>query len=170
MKLLWLQSGGCGGCTLSWLGSEQLPVLLTLRDEGIEILYHPSLSQASGDEARNLILSCMLGNHPFDILCVEGSLLRGPNGSGRFHMLAGSDMPFIHVTRELAKRAKHVVAVGSCAAFGGITAGGMNPNRCLRPAIRRRERWRSVGGRVPRRYRDACHQCGRVPDASGLGD
>jgi hypothetical protein len=22
MKLLWLQSGGCGGCTLSWLGSE----------------------------------------------------------------------------------------------------------------------------------------------------
>ena len=22
MNLLWLQSGGCGGCTLSWLGSE----------------------------------------------------------------------------------------------------------------------------------------------------
>ncbi len=23
LNLLWLQSGGCGGCTLSWLGSQR---------------------------------------------------------------------------------------------------------------------------------------------------
>ena len=47
MNLLWLQSGGCGGCTLSWLGAEGLPLFATLADEGIEILWHPSLSEAS---------------------------------------------------------------------------------------------------------------------------
>ena len=30
MKLLWLQSGGCGGCTLSWLGYEQGPLFEVL--------------------------------------------------------------------------------------------------------------------------------------------
>ena len=30
MKLLWLQSGGCGGCTLSWLGYEHGPLFRVL--------------------------------------------------------------------------------------------------------------------------------------------
>ena len=38
MNLLWLQSGGCGGCTLSWLGSEHGSLFRVLADEGIELL------------------------------------------------------------------------------------------------------------------------------------
>ena len=52
MNLLWLQSGGCGGCTLSWLGSEQGSLFRLLADEGIDILWHPSVSEACLDDAR----------------------------------------------------------------------------------------------------------------------
>ena len=127
MNLLWLQSGGCGGCTLSWLGSEGQPLFATLADEGIEILWHPSLSEASASEALAVIDACADGRRPLDILCVEGSLLRGPHGSGRFHMLSGTGEPMINWVRALAAQARHVVAVGSCAAYGGVTAAGVNP-------------------------------------------
>lgn len=127
MKLLWLQSGGCGGCTLSWLGSEWGSLFATLADSGIELLWHPSLSESSADEALAILESCAEGSRPFDALCVEGSLLRGPQGTGRFHILAGTGRPMIEWVVRLSGQARHVVAVGSCAAFGGVTAGGLNP-------------------------------------------
>ena len=127
MRLLWLQSGGCGGCTLSWLGSEWGPLFATLADAGIEIVWHPSFSEASADESLDILESCADGRRDFDVLCIEGSLLRGPAGSGRFHVLAGTGRPMIEWVKLLASHARQVVAVGSCAAFGGITAGGVNP-------------------------------------------
>lgn len=126
MNLLWLQSGGCGGCTLSWLGAEQGALLRTLADEGIELLWHPSLSEPGLEVALELIESCASGTRPLDLLCVEGALLRGPNGSGAFHRFGGGTPMHDWVLR-LAVRATHVVAVGSCAAFGGIPAAGSNP-------------------------------------------
>ena len=94
MKLLWLQSGGCGGCTLSWLGSEQGPLFRLLADEGIDILWHPSLSEACLDDARELIARCADGREQVDVLCIEGSLLRGPRGSGGFHRFGGGANPW----------------------------------------------------------------------------
>jgi Ni,Fe-hydrogenase I small subunit len=54
-------------------------------------------------------------------------MLRGPFGSGRFHMFAGSARPMVDWVHDLAQRSRYTLAVGSCAAFGGITAGGSNP-------------------------------------------
>jgi uptake hydrogenase small subunit len=126
MNVLWLQSGGCGGCTLSWLGSELGPLFGTLADEGIELLWHPSLSQSSCDEALAILRSCADGSTPLDVLCLEGAVLRGPNGSGRFHVVAGTDTSMAEWIRRIAPRARHVVAVGSCAAYGGVASAGAN--------------------------------------------
>jgi Ni,Fe-hydrogenase I small subunit len=52
--------------------------------------------------------------------------MRGPNGSGRFHMFSGTGRPAMEWIADLACKARYVVAVGSCAAFGGITAAGAN--------------------------------------------
>jgi ferredoxin hydrogenase small subunit len=127
MNLLWLQSGGCGGCTMSLLCHDARDLFAMLRDAGINILWHPALSEASGAEAIALLEACARGDTPLDILCIEGSLLRGPHGSGRFHMLSGTGRPMIDWVRDLAGRARHTVAVGTCAAYGGVTAGGCNP-------------------------------------------
>lgn len=127
MNLIWLQASGCGGCTQSLLGdTARRGVLERLAGVGVDIAAHPGLSEASGEEALAQLRAAADGTLAFDILCVEGALLRGPNGSGRFHMLSGSGEPMIEWVRRLAARARVVVAVGSCTAFGGIAAGGDN--------------------------------------------
>ncbi|NBC35240.1 HupU protein [Novosphingobium sp. FSY-8] len=128
LRLLWLQSGGCGGCTLSLLGAEGPDILTTLRAANVEVLWHPSLSEASGVEARAILTAAAEGRERVDILCLEGAVVHGPGGSGRFHLMAGTGTPMRDMIAAIASHARHVVAVGSCAAFGGITAGGGNPS------------------------------------------
>ena len=82
---------------------------------------------ASGDEFRALLEQIRSGGIPLDILCLEGAVIRGPSGSGRFHLMAGTGQPMMEWIDTFARLAKYVVAVGSCAADGGITAGGGNP-------------------------------------------
>jgi uptake hydrogenase small subunit len=128
MNLLWLQSGGCGGCTLSLIGAESPDLITVLDIAGIDLAWHPSLSEASGFELHELLARLISGEEPLDILCLEGSVIRGPRGTGRFHMLSGSDRPMKDLIADLAPLARHVVAIGTCAAFGGITAAGDNPS------------------------------------------
>lgn len=126
-NVLWLQSGGCGGCSMSLLNADAADFTAQLESAGLRLLWHPSLSLESGDELLALLDDCLAGRTPMDALCIEGALLRGPHGSGRFHLLAGSGTPMIDWVRRLAAVARYVVAVGSCAAWGGITATGANP-------------------------------------------
>lgn len=127
LNLLWMQSGGCGGCTLSLLNADCRNLFDTLAGSGIRLLWHPSLSEQSAQEARKIIDDCISGVTRLDILCLEGAVLRGPHGSGGFHRTTGGD-PMMALAEQLAQVARHTVAVGSCAAFGGITAGGCNPS------------------------------------------
>lgn len=128
MNVLWLQAAGCGGCTMSLLCAED-PDLLTLLDEaGIKMLWHPALSLESGSEVARILERIADGAIALDTLCIEGSIARGPRGSGRYQILAGTGKSMLQWCRELAPLARHVVAVGSCAAFGGMTTAGGNPS------------------------------------------
>src|SRR5450830_55842 len=126
LNLLWLQSGGCGGCTLSLLNADCSNLFDTLAGCGIRLLWHPSLSEQSANEARQIIDDCINGSIKLDILCLEGAVLRGPYASGGYHRTTGGDTMMTLVNR-LAQVAHYTVEVGSCAAFGGVTAGGSNP-------------------------------------------
>lgn len=127
-NLLWLQSGGCGGCTLSLLCAESPDVLTSFEAAGINVLWHPSLSEECGADFHGIIDDIESGRVPLDIFCLEGSVIRGPDGTGRFHMMSGRDEPMKDVIERLAAVADHVVAIGSCAAYGGITSAGDNPS------------------------------------------
>lgn len=124
--LVWLQSGGCGGCTMSLLCAEAPAVFERLETFGIDILWHPALSVQTGVESTQILQEIAEGKRSLDILCLEGSVIRGPNGTGGFHRLAGTQDSMLEWIITLANKARHVVAVGSCAAFGGITAAGDN--------------------------------------------
>ncbi len=126
-RVLWLQSGGCGGCSMSLLCADTHDFHGHLRDAGIDLLWHPSLSLETGDELIEILNAVIDGRLQIDVLCLEGSMLRGPNGTGKFHMLAGTGRSMIDWVQALAPRARHVMAVGSCAAWGGVTRGGDNP-------------------------------------------
>ena len=92
-NLLWLQSAGCGGCTMSLLCSGARDLTAALDAVGVRVLWHPSLSEESGEEAKRILEQCASGELAVDALCVEGALLRGPRGTGRFHRHAGSERP-----------------------------------------------------------------------------
>lgn len=128
MNLLWLQASGCGGCTMSLLCAEGPTAIEALSDAGITLLWHPALSRETGAEALALLQAVEAGEIPLDILCVEGAIARGPRGTGRFQMLSGTGRSLMDWTQSLAARARHVVAVGTCAAYGGVTAAGGNPS------------------------------------------
>jgi ferredoxin hydrogenase small subunit len=126
LNVLWLQSAGCGGCTIALLGAESPGLATALEGAGINLLWHPALSEASGREALEILDACLDGSTPLDVLCLEGALLRGPNNTGRFHMLSGTGEPMIDWVRRLAEVARYTVAVGTCAAYGGVSAAGGN--------------------------------------------
>jgi uptake hydrogenase small subunit len=153
MNLVWLQSGGCGGCTMSLLCHDASDLMGMLADAGIRIVWHPSLSEATGRDALAILESAAEGRIQVDILCVEGALLRGPGGTGRFHVLSGTGRPMIDWVARLAGHARYVVAVGTCAAYGGVTAAGHNPTDACGLQYEGRERhgllgpaWRSGAG------------------------
>jgi len=126
LNLLWLQSGGCGGCSMSLLNAESPDLLTLFETAGINLLWHPSLSEESGEEVIAMLESIINGEIQLDILCLEGSMMMGPMGTGRFHMMGGTGKPMIDWVRDLSARSRFTVAVGSCAAYGGITAAGDN--------------------------------------------
>lgn len=126
-KVLWLQSGGCGGCSMSLLCAEAPGLISWLEHFDIEFIWHPSLSAGHVEDLPELRHKILKGELQIDALCLEGSVLRGPNGTGRFHHFHAeqSMADFIH---EMAQFAQYTVAVGSCAAYGGITMAGGNPS------------------------------------------
>lgn len=116
----WLQAGGCGGDTFSFLSSEYPNVVELFRTLNINLLWHPSLSSISPDNHEKLIEDILLEKQDLDILLVEGSVICGPSGTGMFHTKDGK--PKKELVFSLASKAKVVVAVGTCASFGGFGA------------------------------------------------
>lgn len=131
MNVLWLQSAGCGGCTMSLLCAEAPNLLDLLGDAGITLLWHPALSRETGGEVAALLDRILAGEVALDVLCVEGSVALGPKGTGRYHILSGTGIPMLDWVRRLAAVAGHVVAVGTCATFGGVTTAGGNPSDAM---------------------------------------
>ena len=127
-NVLWLQSAGCGGCTMSLLCAEDPGLFDTLGNFGIRFLWHPALSQETGQAATAILNDVLEGRTRLDALCVEGAVVRGPNGTGAFHILSGTGRAMLGWVKDLAAMAIDVIAVGSCAAFGGVTATGANPS------------------------------------------
>lgn len=116
--LYWLQGGGCGGDTWSLFSSESpdIPELFDLLN--IELLWHPSLSDKDPEQLRALNEAIVSGEQRLDILCVEGSVIQGPSGSGFADTYFG--LPKKDFIASMAPRAGHVIAVGTCASFGGF--------------------------------------------------
>ena len=128
MRLLWMQAGACGGDTQSLLCADN-PPLEQLIEEGLELLWQPSLSAAPTRYPERLMAAITSGQIPLDILCVEGSLITGPRNTGLWDPL--QDRGKKDTVLELAEVATYVLAVGTCAAHGGIHAAPPNPTDCL---------------------------------------
>ena len=116
--LFWLQSGGCSGDTLSILNMEDPDLFSQFQRLGIEVLWHPSLSNHSPVEQDQLIESIIAGETKLDLFCLEGNVVTGPDNSGLFDTFRGKAKK--NIIEQLAQKADCVIAVGTCACFGGL--------------------------------------------------
>jgi hydrogenase small subunit len=117
MNLYWLQAGGCSGDSMSLLNCEcNLFQILELLN--IDILWHPSLSNISYSKHNKIIEDIVEDKLELDIFCLEGNVVRGPEDTGMFDTFMGK--PKKDLIEKLAKKAKYVIAVGTCASFGGF--------------------------------------------------
>jgi hydrogenase small subunit len=125
-NIVWMQTGACSGDSMALLCADRPSLENLLEQYDVRLLWHPSLTS---DTRFGPVLDALLtGRETLDILCIEGSLLTGPNGSGLYDTWKGTAK--IEIVRQLAGLARHVVAVGTCASFGGVHAAPPNPTDC----------------------------------------
>ncbi len=127
--LFWLQTGACGGESLAILSADSPSLEQLFSAHDIELLWHPSLSHASMREHDAIFERIVSGSQTLDILCVEGSIVTAPRGTGLYDSYQGRAR--MDMARELAQQAGVVVAMGTCAAFGGVHAATPNPGDCI---------------------------------------
>lgn len=108
---------------MSMLNMDSPEFIEMLQEGGIDVLWHPSLSNHAPKVHTGLLDELISGERALDIFCVEGFVVEGPDGSGRFDLYEGR--PKLEIIRQLADRAHVVLAIGTCASYGGVGNIGM---------------------------------------------
>jgi hydrogenase small subunit len=91
--------------------------------EYLSLDYHHTLQAGSGDAAEMARTSSISDFHGRFLLIVDGSIPTGQGGV--YSMFAGKTN--LEILRECISGAAAVIAVGSCASFGGLPAAKPNP-------------------------------------------
>jgi hydrogenase small subunit len=120
-SVIWLSFQECTGCTESLTRSSS-PTLEGLIFDSISLDYHHTLQAASGEAAeaaRHAAMEENMGNY---LVLVDGSIPMGNPGYSTIAGISNYDM-----LMETVAGAAAVVAIGSCAAFGGIPGADPNP-------------------------------------------
>lgn len=139
LNILWLTGGSCDGCTMSALGGidPQLEALLLGRITGLRPvqLHHPILAFEAGEAFLADYRRAAEKNPPPFILVVEGSIFDSTaGGAGAFSGMGEETGRPITVTDwldRLAPAATAIIAVGTCATWGGIPAAAGNPTGAM---------------------------------------
>jgi hydrogenase small subunit len=129
-KILWLRGAGCGGCTASFLNGGNPDVLAAMKSISVELTYQEGLMAQQGifidgsplnaPQHNALSIRDNLIAAGGYVLVIEGAIPNGPDGTGRYCMTGGETMK--EIIGKAAGNADAIVAVGTCAAFGGISA------------------------------------------------
>jgi len=120
-SVIWLPFQECTGCTES-ITRAHGATLESLIFEAVSLDYQHTLQAAAGDAAERARAQAMKDNHGRYLLVVDGSL---PTGNAGYSTIAGHDN--LSMLQEAAEGAAAIVALGSCAAFGGIPGAAPNP-------------------------------------------
>jgi len=118
--VLWLHGSACTGCSVSLLNAVN-PTIDQVLLNTISLKYHPTLSAAAGDLAVATVRST--ANAGGYILVVEGAIPTA--NEGRYCYVwdeNGRSVTMAEAVTSLAANAQYIVAVGTCASFGGIPA------------------------------------------------
>jgi hydrogenase small subunit len=121
-SVIWLHFQECTGCTESLLRTSH-PALADLILDLISLDYHETLMAAAGRQAEDALAAAMAANAGKYVCVVEGAI--PTRDDGLYCKIAGR--PAIEMLQEVAGKAGAVIAIGSCASWGGIQSADPNP-------------------------------------------
>src|SRR5579871_1787218 len=114
-SVIWMHFQDCTGCTETLLRTSAPDVAHLILDV-ISLDYHETLMAASGAQAEAALRSAIEENAGKFVLVIEGSI--PAKDDGVFMELASK--PAIQVAKDVASQAAAVIAIGSCASWGGV--------------------------------------------------
>jgi hydrogenase small subunit len=124
--LVWLEFQDCAGNTESFLRASH-PTVADLILDSISLNYHETLMAAAGSQSESALAQTVRDHKGKYVALVEGSI---PTGAGGAYCTIGGRSA-LDIAREVCGGAAATIAVGTCAAFGGIPAARPNPTGAL---------------------------------------
>ncbi|MBN8759833.1 MAG: Ni/Fe hydrogenase [Thiobacillus sp. 65-69] len=121
-SVIWLPFQECTGCTESITRSHS-PTLEGMIFEMISLDYQETLMAAAGHQAEAARAAAMQANRGKYLLIVDGSIPLGQDGA--YSCIGGRSN--VDLLEEAAAGAAAIVAMGSCASYGGIPKANPNP-------------------------------------------
>lgn len=125
INAIWLEVTGCSGNIISLLNSEN-PGLYDILTDIVNFTFNNTLMGAEGEFAFEKFLETL--DTEF-ILLVDGAVSTVENGL--YTIVAnykGKLITALEAIKMAGEKAKYVVAVGTCASYGGISAAKPNPS------------------------------------------
>lgn len=125
INAIWLEVTGCSGNIISLLNSEN-PGLYDILTQIVNFTFNNTLMGAEGEFAFERFLETL--DTEF-ILLVDGAVSTKENGL--YTIVAnykGKMITALEAIKMAGEKAKYVVAVGTCASYGGISAAKPNPS------------------------------------------
>lgn len=124
--VLWIQGQGCTGCSVSLLNSVDPSIAKVLLDI-ISLQYHPTIMAAEGNTAMENCYEIAMKYKGKFSLVVEGAIPTAADGkyciAGELHRKGFTiEKTMVDMTKELGSAAGSVIAIGTCATYGGIPA------------------------------------------------
>ncbi|MCW8827072.1 MAG: hydrogenase small subunit [Gammaproteobacteria bacterium] len=124
--VIWLSFQECTGCTESFTRSHA-PTIESLIFDYISLDYHHTLQAASGEGAEAAKADTIKNHFGQYILIVDGSIPVGLDGA--YSTIAGRTN--LDILQESAEGAAAVIAIGTCATFGGLPGASPNPTGAM---------------------------------------
>jgi hydrogenase small subunit len=121
-SLVWLEFQDCAGNSESFLRAARPTVADVILDT-LSVDYHETIMAAAGHRAEEARARAIEENKGKYIAVVEGSI---PVGEGEMYCTIGGRSA-LDIAREVCGNAVATIAIGSCAAYGGIPAAAPNP-------------------------------------------
>jgi hydrogenase small subunit len=121
-SVIWLHFQECTGCTESLLRTSR-PGIAEVIFDLISLDYHETLMAAAGHQAEAALQSAMKHNAGKYVLVLEGAVPTKENGN---YLLIGQRTG-LDILKQAAGSAGAIVAIGSCASWGGVPSANPNP-------------------------------------------
>jgi hydrogenase small subunit len=125
-SVVWLEFQDCAGNTESFLRASK-PTAADVILDLLSVDYHETIMAAAGARAEAAMEAVRKHAPGKYIVVVEGSIPTGANGA--YCTIGGKSA--LQIATEMCSDALAVIAVGTCAAFGGLPAAAPNPTGAL---------------------------------------